>query len=321
MSLVVVGGAGFIGVNLVREFLHRDPGEYVVVIDNLTRGTHSNIENYCDISRVKFVQCNVDICDDLRGAMSEINATSPIREVWHLAANSDIPAGVSNPDIDFRDTFLTTYNLLRVMEDLGIGCLCFASTSAVYGDLGDIALSESAGPLMPISNYGAMKLASEGLISAACERFLKKALIFRFPNVVGAPATHGALYDFVVQLKSDPRSLRVLGDGSQCKGYLHVSDVVSAMIYLAEVSKVKIDLFNIGPEGDGVTVRFMAEEVVRQLSPDAKILFGEGSRGWVGDVPKFRYSIDKLKSTGWVPKMTSAQAVVRSVDEIIRQPD
>ena len=94
--------------------------------------------------------------------------------MWHFAANSDIPAGVEEIDVDLTDTFMTTVSILKIMREHHIKKLYFASSSAIYGDLGE-KLHEDIGPLLPISNYGAMKLASEGLISASFESFLDTA--------------------------------------------------------------------------------------------------------------------------------------------------
>ena len=239
--------------------------------------------------------------------------------MWHLAANSDIPAGIADANVDLRDTFLTTFNTLEIMQERGCRRLAFASSSAIYGDLGDTELREDTGPLLPISNYGAMKLASEGAISAAAEKFLDVALIFRFPNVVGVPATHGVILDFIRRLREDPTHLDVLGDGTQQKAYLHVSDLVDAMMTIQRLNTRKLDVFNIGPVDDGVTVRRIAEETVAASFPTAQLAFGTGNKGWVGDVPRFRYSIAKLQALGWQPTLDSLGAVRRAISEIVRQ--
>jgi UDP-glucose 4-epimerase len=236
-----------------------------------------------------------------------------------MAANSDIPAGIADPAIDLRDTFMTTFNTLLVMRELGIGNLNFASSSAIYGDLGDAEIHEDMGPLQPISNYGAMKLASEAQIRAAVESYLGRANIFRFPNVVGPPATHGVILDFVRKLAATPDELTVLGDGTQQKLYLHVQDLVSAMLHIADHAPDRFNVLNIGPQDTGATVRQIAESVRDRIAPRARIAFGEGNRGWVGDVPKFRYSTSRLAALGWQPKLTSREAVARAVDEIASQ--
>ncbi len=246
------------------------------------------------------------------------SASAPFEMAWHLAANSDIRAGVADSDVDFRDTFQTTHSLLKVMREHRVPRLAFASTSAIYGEQPGL-MREDIGPLFPISNYGAMKLASEAAISAALEAFLQQVWIFRFPNVVGSRATHGAIFDFVQKLKRNPAELEVLGDGTQQKPYFHVGDLLEAMRFIVERSRDRLNFFNIGTADTVSSVRYLAESVVRHQAPGARIKFGSGNRGWVGDVPKFNYSIEKLKGLGWSPRLTSDQAVDRAVAEIVEE--
>ena len=164
-----------------------------------------------------------------------------------------------------------------------------------------------------------MKLASEGLITAAAEKFLTRAVLFRFPNVVGVPATHGVLLDFIRRLKNDRSELRVLGDGTQQKAYLHVSGLVEAMLLVEAQCSTKIDAINIGPTDEGVTVRQIAEETVAHVAPEALLRFGEGNKGWVGDVPQFRYSTARLQALGWQPKLDFIGAIRRAIREIAAQ--
>lgn len=317
MTTFITGVAGFVGVNLAKALLAK--GRRVAGFDNLSRGTRRNLESVLKDPNFAFETVELSDIIAYREALEALHARSPVEEVWHLAANSDIPGGVADPRVDLRDTFMTTFNTLLLMRELGIGTIAFASSSAVYGDLGDVALREDTGPLFPISNYGAMKLASEGAISAALESHLKSAYIFRFPNVIGAPATHGAIFDFVRKLKATPDNLDVLGDGTQRKSYLHVTDLVDAMLFIRDRSQKKMNCFNVGPDDEGVTVRFIAETVVRTMAPGARITFGRGNKGWVGDVPRFSYSVDKLAALGWRPKMASADAVRKAVAEAVDQ--
>ena len=314
---IVTGGCGFIANTLISNLL--DEGRIVVAIDNLSRGTIDNVKKF-ENENFHFINSDVSNNTQCYNSFKFASQFGLIDEVWHLAANSDIPAGVSDYKIDLKDTFLTTCVLLSTMKLFGVRDVYFASSSAVYGDKGDMALHEGIGPLLPISNYGAMKLASEAIISAAVESHLNKALIFRFPNVVGTPATHGVIYDFINKLISDPSILTVLGDGTQRKSYLHVSDLVSAMIYLrSSHTSNSVEVFNIGPMDDGVTVSSIAEEVKNHINADATIIYGNGNKGWIGDVPKFHYSIEKIRSLGWAPKLNSAMAISLAVKEIIAE--
>lgn len=313
---LILGGAGFIGANLVRTLARS--GRDVTVIDNLSRGRREHLPSTLDGHPVVFIEADLATPDGCAAAF-ERAATRPIDEVWHLAANSDIPAGVRDPAVDLRDTFLTTFESLRAVARHRVPIYHFASSSAVYGDWQGTPLSESLGPLRPISNYGAMKLASEAQISAAAEAFLAQANIFRFPNVVGVPATHGVIFDFICRLAKQPDRLEVLGNGTQQKAYLHVSDLVGAMLAIAGRSDgPKVEIVNIGAVDAGVTVRWIAEAVVARVSPRAQMVFGEEDRGWLGDVPRFQYDTTRIQRYGWSPALDSRGAVLRAIDDIAR---
>jgi UDP-glucose 4-epimerase len=317
MAVLITGVAGFIGCNLAKKLLSQ--GHVVYGVDNLCRGNLNNLRT-CSHSN-KFSMSVVDMSDynAYLEAVAEFSSTEAITEVWHLAANSDIPAGVEDSSVDLKDTFMTTFNTLKVMKEFDIPVIAFASSSAIYGDLGERLLVEDIGPLLPISNYGAMKLASEALISAAAESHLKRVFIFRFPNVIGIPATHGVMLDFVRRLKAQPEELFVLGNGTQQKGYLHVDDLIEGMFFIKSNSAEKVAIYNIGAGDIGVSVRSIAEELIQSASPEATIKYGEGNRGWVGDVPRFQYSVEKLSTLGWKPTLDSKQAVTRAIAEIIEQ--
>jgi UDP-glucose 4-epimerase len=313
---LVTGAAGFIGSHLVDRLLER--GATVVGFDNLKLGRRANLEQALATPRFKFFEADVNDLSACRTLVSAEAKSGAFAVAWHLAANSDIRAGVADPDVDLHDTFLTTHNLLKLMREFGIPQIAFASSSAIYG-VQPCLLREEIGPLFPISNYGAMKLAAEAAISAALESFLQRVWIFRFPNVVGSRATHGAIYDFVQKLKQNPAELEVLGDGTQEKPYFHVADLVDAMLFITDRATDPLNFFNIGTADTATTVRYLAEAVVQRMAPRARIRYTGGRRGWVGDVPKFNYSIEKLKKLGWTPRRTSNQAVDRAVEEIVTE--
>jgi UDP-glucose 4-epimerase len=164
-----------------------------------------------------------------------------------------------------------------------------------------------------------MKLASEAQATAAAEQHLDRLALCRFPNVVGAPATHGVILDLVRKLKADPKRLDVLGDGSQRKAYLHVDDLIAAMLVVRDRSNARVAAFNIGPLDAGVTVGWIAQQVVARVAPGARIMLGQGDRGWVGDVPQFSYRTERIQALGWAPAQGSEAAVLRAIDEIALQ--
>lgn len=188
-AIIIAGGAGFIGSNLVRRL--SDGRGKIIILDNFSRGSLSVVQKAAPDQNPIIIQCDLSDCKICAKEMEKIAVFYRVTEVWHLAANSDIQAGHMDPNLDLKDTFFTTLNLLTGSKKIGVQTFVFASSSAIYGNLGNARLNEESGPLLPISNYGAMKLASEAIISAACESWLKRSYIFRFPNVVGSPATHG----------------------------------------------------------------------------------------------------------------------------------
>ena len=314
MHHLITGIAGFIGSHLTDSLLNG--GDRVSGVDDFSLGRPENLEKARlspkfhlfegDVSRPReAVECVHAAC--------EWGGTPDI--IWHFAANSDIAAGVADASVDFKRTLQTTFAALEAAKAEGVKKIAFASTSAVYGERDDL-LTENSGPLLPISNYGATKLASEALLSAAAEVFLERLWIFRFPNVVGPRPTHGAILDFIGRLASHPASLTVLGDGSQTKPYLHVSELIAAMKFIVAHATDRRNVFNIGPSGAGTSVAFIAERVVARTLPGTPIAYTGGDRGWVGDVPRFRYSTERLARLGWQPALSSDEAVVRAIDEI-----
>jgi len=313
-TCLVTGAAGFIGSHLIDRLLASECR--VIGLDNLLLGKRANLQRALQSPDFTFLETDVNDYDANLLRIRELLGGRSIERVWHLAANSDIRAGTADAEVDLRNTFLTTFNTLKLMRSLGIRQIAFSSTSAIYGEQPNL-LTEEAGPWEPISNYGAMKLASEAIISAARETALDRAWVFRFPNVVGPRATHGAIYDFLQKLRANPAELEVLGDGHQQKPYLHVTELVEAMLFITEHASDAHNTFNIGPEGTSTTVRHIAETVVAAAAPAAAIRYTGGARGWPGDVPRFNYSIEKLKRLGWKPALTSDEAIERTVGELI----
>lgn len=315
MHHFITGVAGFIGSHLADSLLA--DGQRVSGMDDFSLGRRQYLDGARASGKFFLVEGDCSQTDNVRDALSVASAWGGVPDlIWHMAANSDIAAGSADASIDFNRTLQTTYATIEAARAGGVRRMAFASTSAVYGERDDL-LTEESGPLLPISNYGAAKLAGEGLLSAAAESFLEAIWIFRFPNVVGPRPTHGVIFDFATRLARDPSRLAVLGDGTQEKPYLHVSELVSALRFACERSGGKRNVFNIGPEGQGTRVSVIAEETVAAMAPGAKLVYGRGDRGWIGDVPRFRYSTEKLAQLGWRPQLSSDAAVLRAIAEII----
>ena len=309
MKILVTGGAGFIGSHLCDALIARN--EEVWCLDNLWLGRENNIEHLRKHPNFHFTK--LDLLD--RVALNELFAASDFNAVFHLAANSDIRAGTSDTSLDKRLNFQTTIEVLEAMRTHQVKRLMFASTSAVFGE-NEAKLNEMAGPLRPISFYGASKLAAEAYISVYAHTLGLQATILRFPNVVGERATHGAIYDFIAKLKNTPEQLEVLGDGSQSKPYVYVTDLVQALLLTFQANLSQFEVFHVAGEGF-TTVREMAEIVVaNSANPKATLAFTGGDRGWPGDVPRFDYDTSRIRSLGWVPTFGSTEAVIHSVKRI-----
>jgi UDP-glucose 4-epimerase len=308
---VVTGAAGFIGSHLVDRLLGL--GHRVVGLDDLSLGQMKNLSQAVKCDRFRFLKTDVGNQSELIAGLDELRGAAV--EVWHLAANSDIQAGVADPSVDLERTFLTSFAVLRILDRFEVKRLFFSSTSAVYGPQPG-KIKESIGPLLPISAYGAMKLASEAVFSAHVEKYPTQLSIFRFPNVVGSRSTHGILFDFFNRAASNPKTLEVLGNGTQQKQYLHVSELIDAMICVRSACQEKRGLYNIGPLDTSTTVRAIAAAFKEIAHPEIELKFGQSDRGWVGDVPRFELDVSKICDLGWRPHFNSNEAIFRAIEEL-----
>lgn len=307
MKALVVGGAGFIGSHLCDALLGE--GNRVVCVDNFSLGTRKNIEHLEENSRFKVYE--TDACE-LSGLDKVFVAEKP-DYVFHLAANSDIRASGLKPEVEYKNTYTTTFQILSCMREHNVKKLFFASTSAVYGDKRDVLLDENTALLSPISYYGAAKLGSEALISAFSYMNDMDALIFRFPNVIGPRLTHGVIFDFINKLKKDPEHLEILGDGRQTKPYIYVADLIDAVMRFKDTGKSGVTLYNVGAEGETSVTR-IADIVCKEMGLNrVEYSYTGGEGGWKGDVPRFKYCTDKIHDAGWSAEFTSDEAVQKTV--------
>jgi UDP-glucose 4-epimerase len=310
----VVGGAGFIGSHFVDRLLSTANVALVTVYDNFSSGRAWHYEQHLGDGRFHLVRAEVSDLDRLTDAMLGHDV------VIHLASNPDIARAATEPEIDFYQGTLLTNNVVEAMRRSGVEKLLYASGSGVYGELGIEPVDEDTGPFQPVSTYGASKLAGEALIASYCAMFGLRACAFRFANVVGPRQTHGVGFDFLRRLTVDPRTLRILGDGEQSKSYIHVSDVVEAVLLALDQSREAYQVFNVSTL-DAITVTEIAEQVVAclELSQKPVFVYTGGARGWKGDVPVVRLNSNRIRAMGWSSHRNSREAVRAALEAMMKE--
>lgn len=313
MNIVVTGGAGFIGSNLINRLMPQ--GHRITVIDNLSGGNKNFIRHHLSSPRFTFIKL------DLRQT-SQLKRALPTKTdlVIHLAANADISRGVEDPTLDFQHSTVATFSLLQAMRHHGLHKLVYTSGSGVYGDLGSTYSSETYGPLKPVSMYGATKLCAEGLISAFAHLFNIQAWMLRPANIIGPNATHGVVFDFIRRLHTNPYELRILGDGKQSKAYLYVEDVLDALLLVHTKAKERVNVFNLS-SNTFITVNEIADLIIRSMGlKHVQRTHTPGKIGWPGDVAIVRLHNTAIRKLGWKSHYTSRQAVQATIDSLLKDP-
>ena len=308
--VLITGGAGFIGSYMAEALSDKCD---VLVVDNLSSGRKEYVEALMKRG-VRFAKADL-LSDSIRQFFDDTDV------VVHLASNPDVRAGIKDPSLHFTANVVATNRLLEAMSSSRVKTILYSSTSTVYGEPGKVPTPEDYGPLVPISIYGATKLAAEALVSSYAMTRGWRALIFRFANVVGGRSTHGVTFDFVNKLRANPKRLEILGrPPGTMKSYVHVVDVVAGMMAAWQSSGGQVEYFNVGSE-DVLSVKEIADIVCEGMGlNDVEYAWEggvDGGRGWAGDVKKMYLTVDKLKRIGWRPKHSSAEAVRLAVEEML----
>lgn len=312
MRLVVIGGSGFVGSNLIKSWIR---GKFlnpffdsILIIDNGSTGGHFRVEKYLS-SEVELVQTDASDTSVMCGLLQSDDF------LIFLAANPDISKGFTQPRLDFTTGTVTAEAVAEACRLVGVKYLFFSSGSGVYGDNHSEKLDERSITTSVVSPYAASKVAAEALFSAYAHMFGIQVGVARFANLVGPNQTHGVVYDFVRKLRADSESLQVLGDGHQTKSYLHISDALMAVeqickVMLSSLEETPFRVYNVS-NFDVISVRDIAQIVLKEgRLKNATLAFSGGREGWPGDVPRVQLSSNKIENVlGWVPKLSSAEAV------------
>jgi len=315
-TFLITGGAGFIGSNLADRLLAL--GHSVVAYDNFSTGQREFVADATKHPEYRLIE------GDLLDRASLTSALDGVDFVFHLAANADIRGGLDNPYRDLEQNTIATFNVLEAMREQGVSRIAFASSAAALGEPSVFPTPEDCAVPIQTSLYGASKMACEGMISAYCEGFGFEGYVFRFVSLLGPRYPHGHVIDFVKKLRADPSRLEILGDGTQQKSYLHISDCIAAMLGVVEKqtaldSKHRVEIYHLGyPEY--ITVSTSVKWICQRLELDPVLDYQGGNRGWVGDNPFVFLDVSKMRETGWEPEFTIREAIIATVDWLIANP-
>lgn len=311
MRCFIAGGAGFIGSNLTRRLLEK--GWHVTVFDNLSGGREEFLSGFFKEKRFTFIK------GDLLNQALVSRKLKGHDAVFHLAASSDISLGNKKTDLDLKNGFLSTFNILEGMRKSNVRKIVFASSGSIYGKADKPYFSENYGPVFPLSLYAASKVSSEAYISAFCNLCSFKAWIFRLANIVGPNATHGVVFDFIKKLKKNPRELLILGDGTQTKPYLYIEECIDGILYAFTHSNDRINYFNLSSNST-VDVKSIAKIVMGVMGiKKVKFNFTGKGGGWPGDQKDIHLKPSKINKLGWKARMTPEQAVCLAAKKILEQ--
>jgi UDP-glucose 4-epimerase len=313
LKAVVTGAAGFIGSHLTDALL--GSGWKVLGIDNLATGTEENLASAFRNKEFEFRR--IDLRQRVDSAL--FDSTSIL---FHLAADPQVRTGLANPESQFENNVLATYNILEGVRKSGIRRIYLASSSTVYGEPSICPTSEEYLPLVPISIYGTSKLICENLAQGYSKTFGVQSIVLRPANVVGSRATHGVVLDFLNKLRKDSSVLEILGDGKQSKSYVDVGDVVSAVLKIEENAPGldTLETFNIGNRGETSVLR-IAQIVCEEFGGNSRLEFSggiDGGRAWKGDVRRVLLSTEKLERIGWRPNLDSDQSIRNAVKSLLK---
>jgi UDP-glucose 4-epimerase len=308
----LVGGAGFIGSHFVDRLLADPDLPAVTVYDNFSSGRPWHLEQHESDARLRVVEADVKDFEALVAAITGHDV------IVHLASNPDIARAATEPAIDFDEGTYLTHLVVEAARAASVPRVLYASGSGVYGDLGETEAHEDWGPLIPVSTYGASKLAGEALLASYCHMFGLTVRVFRFGNVVGPRQTHGVGLDFVRSLLADGTSLRILGDGSQSKSYIHVEDVIDAVL-VGHAAEGLYDVYNVAT-GDYITVREIADLTLECVGlSQTRYEFTGGQRGWKGDIPVVRLNTERIRALGWQCRRSSREALKESMLALVQE--
>lgn len=311
MKILVTGGAGFIGSQLVEFLLNK--GDAVTVFDNLSTGKEENLEQARTFKDFIFVK------GDIKDSALVDSTVKGHEMVFHLCDNSDIRFAASHPNDYFNQNIFGAFYLLESMRKWGVKKIIFPSSTTVLGDANQVPSPESYGPLQPMNLYGGAKMACEGILSAYAFTFDMHAWLFRFVDIVGGRMDHGVIHDFVKKLKKNPKELEILGDGSQRRSFLLIDDCIDGIWKAIHQFEKPVNLVHLG-NTDQISITRVGELVCQAMELEhVTFKYTGGKKGWKGDSFTNFISNDSLKSAGWHSSFASEATVLEAAKRLWKQ--
>ena len=304
MTVLVTGGAGFIGSHLVDRLLQ--DGHRVRSFDNFSTGQRRFLVGAQTNDQFELIEGDLIHEQQIEIAMRGVDF------VWHLAANADVRFGTDQPRRDLEQNTIATSNVLEAMRKNEVRHIAFSSTGSIYGEASVIPTPEDCPMPVQTSLYGASKLACEGMISAYCEGFDMQAWIFRFVSILGERYTHGHIFDFYRRLLDDPDHLHILGNGKQRKSYLYIHDCLNAMFKAVEGAPSAVNVLNLGTD-EYVEVNDSVDLITDHLGLTPERSYAGGERGWIGDSPFIFLKCDRMRSLGWQPGHSIRDGILKTL--------
>jgi UDP-glucose 4-epimerase len=293
-KVLVTGGAGFIGYHLCYKLSQLT--DDLTIYDNLSSGLMKNVK---DVSIAKFVKGDILDLKTLCGLpKSDL--------IYHLAAQVVVGYSMENPLVDFETNAKGTLCFLEKArkDDAKV---VFASSAAVYGNPTVFPTPESYG-FHPFSCYGLSKVVGEEYCQMYREQYGLDIVITRFANVYGLRC-HGVIHDFLDKLAKNPNKLEIIGTGKQCRDFVHVSDVVEALVKVGSEDYVNGQVYNLGL-GKTTSIIDLSQLILTILNLQDKTVITTTGVSWQGDVTKIWFDITKAKKElNWTPKVTLEESI------------
>ena len=302
-NILITGGAGFIGSNLVKDLLKLKI--YTIhVFDNLSTGRIENLPLSNPL--LKFYHLN--LFSDFKDWPELYN----LDYIYHFSANADVRGGIFNRDIDLEQNVLVTKSVCDYAKKYNCKHLIFASSATVYGEPEYYPTKETS-PLKQTSIYGASKLSGEAFIQAYSEYSDFQSTIFRFVSWIGYGYSHGVIYDFYKKLMKNNSELEILGDGYQRKSFLDVSDGIRGILKLKNHNN-KSEIFNLG-HNEIMDINELAKIVCEYFElKNIDFKYTGSKRGWIGDSPLVHLDISKASLFGWEPSVSIKKGIINTLD-------